>query len=212
MPGFDLAGITSRATARLGNRTDITLSDASFWANEALREVSDSLGHDLREGLAVSSTTSGENKITKPSDFYALTNLSNLSASQGDKRVLLRTSVDQIDSKDTASGAPTKFLEYNNWIELYPMPDSAYSLQLRYEKQLTELVATTDLPSVATRYRPAIMYKTAELLASNVIMSPEIAAAARGDYINHMASQPSDLALRQRSREGMSVQYRRDRF
>lgn len=212
MPGFDLAGITSRATARLGNRTDIDMSDASFWANEALREVNEALGHDLNEGIAISSTTSGENRITKPADFYSLTNLSNLSAVQGNKRVLTRISADLFDSKDTSSGVPVSFLEYDNWLALTPTPDSAYSLQLRYEKQTVQMTSLTDVPSVATRYRRAVMLKTSELLADNVIHSPEQAAEARNVYISYMGSQPSDLALRQRSREGMGVQFRRNRF
>ncbi len=63
MPEWNLGQLLSRTTAALGNRTDITLSDASFWVNQAHSEVWDALPHFQQEAIAISSTTLNEDKI-----------------------------------------------------------------------------------------------------------------------------------------------------
>ena len=79
MPAWTLSTLVSRATQALGNRGDIALSDASFWANVAQEQVWNAIPHDAKEGLATSSTTSGGDKVALPSDFFELIQLSNLS-------------------------------------------------------------------------------------------------------------------------------------
>ena len=70
MPTFTLGEIMSQATVMVGRRDDISLSDASFLANRAYFEVWYASNPEEGEKIAVSSTTSGENKIELPTDFY----------------------------------------------------------------------------------------------------------------------------------------------
>jgi len=199
MPAWSLGEIVSTATQALGNRSDIALSTASLWANESQREVWDVTPHDLQEAIAVSSTTVNEDKITLPSDYQELLVLSNLSVSIGGKPVLLdEINLDDLESWSATTGEPTHYALYSDWLELRPVPDSAYSLQLRYRKQLSDMTELTDVPSVATRFRYAVFLKTKELLAQHAINAPELAIQARNDYLSFMASNPSDRALRQR--------------
>ena len=199
MPAWTLAELTSQATTALGNRSDIALSTASLWCNEAQRVVWDVLPHDLQEALAVSSTTVNDDKLTLPSDYQELLSLSNLSVSVGGQPALLdEINLDNLEAWSTTTGEPTHYALYSDWLELRPVPDSAYSLQIRYRKQLSEMTALTDVPSVATRYRHAVFLKTKELLAQHAINAPELAAQARNDYLSYMPSTPSDRALRQR--------------
>ncbi len=80
MPAWSLADIMSNATAALGQRSDIALSTASFWANEGYEEVWSQLPSDEQEAIAVSSTTVNEDKITLPTDFQEPISLSNTSS------------------------------------------------------------------------------------------------------------------------------------
>ena len=66
---LSLGQVCSRATEMAGGRVDWLLSDASFYANMAAQEVSQFAGHLPKEAIAVSSTTSGENRYALPSDF-----------------------------------------------------------------------------------------------------------------------------------------------
>jgi hypothetical protein len=209
MPSWTLANLISQATAALGNRLDITLSTASFLMNEAHRQVYDAVDMESAEALAVSSTTSGEGKITLPTDFREIINLSNLSASPPD--VLTQIEPDKFDSRDTVGGVPTKYVQYSTWLEVTPKPDSAYSLQLRYRTQATDMVALTALPSVDTQYRYAVFLKGTELLADSVLDEAN-SSLYRNKYISYVNSVPSKLARRQKTREGMRVQLRRNEY
>ena len=199
MPSWTLADLCSKATTALGNRTDVTLSIASFWANEGLREVLEEIRPSFTdEAIAVSSTTINEDKISLPSDFHEMITLSNLSPS-GNPALLDQVNHEQLAAFSHYSGVPTEYALYSTWLELRPIPDSAYSLELRYYKQPTEMTATTDVPSVATRYRRGIFLKTKELLAQNVILDSEAAAIAHNEYVSFMNSQANDQALRVRN-------------
>lgn len=203
---WTLGDYLSRVTAALGNRSDLAASTVSFWVNEAERVVWDLLPHDAKEALAVSSTTSGENTITLPTDFQALLNLSNTSAAGYD--LLEAASYDDIDSAGTGIGTPTKYVRYATWLELWPSPDSAYSLQLRYEKARSDMTLTTSRPSVGTRYQYAVYLKARELLATEV-QDYQHAALSHNAFVEYLSAMPDDRALRQRSREGMRASWQR---
>lgn len=203
---WTLGTIVSRATAALGNRLDITLSDGSFWANVAQEEVWDLLPHDQQEQIATSSTTSGENRITLPLDFQELLNI-RVSSTSNRHDILQQLNVDGIDSNSTATvlGIPTHYLPYADFIELRPSPDSAYSVQMRYRVQLATLVAETDRISITTRLGQAVFLKTTQLLADNVVRDFNSGAAFGDRFVRFMFQTPSDRALRMRERHDLGV-------
>ena len=197
----------SATTAALGNRVDIPVSTVSFWVNQAQMDVWNLLPHELQEGIAVSSTTLNEDKITLPSDFQELIALSNTSRSNA---LLNPINVDQLAAYSDASGIPTHYALYSNWLELRPIPDSSYSISLRYRKQLSEMTLTTAVPSVASRLRPAIFHRAVHLIAKNVTRDDATAQGANADFGNAM-SLPSDRALRAREQHTMSCALPRER-
>jgi len=211
MPSWTLGDIVSTATIALGNRTDITLSQASLAANQAALEVWSQLPFDEQESLAVSSTTVNEDKVTLPSDFQELLVISNMSTNLPHGRPLDPLNLDQTDAYSDSSGVPQFYTLYSTWLELRPIPDSAYSIQLRYRKQLSDMTETTDVPSVSTRYRMAVYYKTKEILAEEYILDSEAAALAHNKYVSYMASMPSDRALRNREGRGHGLSLPRRR-
>jgi len=211
MADWTLAGLTSRATQALGNRGDITLSDASFWCNQAMKEVIVEVGPSyLEESLAISSTTLNEDKITLPSDFYELLSISNLSTGVGGT-LLDQVNIDQIGAYSDQSGIPTNYALYSTWLEILPIPDSAYSLELRYLKEPSEMTNLTDIPSVATRYRRGVFHKTKELLAGEVIYDYDAETKAHNQYVNFMSTIPSDQALRVRNQHSAGCSLPRKR-
>src|SRR5579859_1528055 len=67
---LNLGDICSMATTFAGGRLDYSYSEASRLANIAYSEVATRINaHRPKEALAVSSTTSGGNRIALPSDF-----------------------------------------------------------------------------------------------------------------------------------------------
>lgn len=199
----------SRATTLAGGRRDISVSETSFYANLAAQEIFGQVWHTPLEALAISSTTSGENRISLPSDFdgpISLSNLSTLGVTGG--RQLRVVAGDWIDSQATADFAePEVYALYATWMELYPTPDSSYSLQLRYHAKQPTITASTGTPAFDERWHPGWLYKTAELLEARS-GNPEGEALARNRYINYMSSQRDDRTMRQQAR-GQGLVFKR---
>jgi hypothetical protein len=202
---WNLGDIMSKATQALGNRTDIVLADASFYANEAARIVYDAIPHEGQEAIAISSTTSGEDKITLPADFQEILTLSNLSDGGGSPDVLDPINEVELASYSTDTGTPLHYAQFANWLELRPSPDSSYSLELRYRKQQSTMTETTTVPSVATRFRYAVFLKTKQLLAENVVRDEVEAQRANADYLDFLGQVPSDRALRYREQRYLGI-------
>ncbi len=200
-----LSEVCSRATQLIQGRTDITASDASFWANKAYEEIATRIRYRAQESLAISSTTSGENRFTLPSDFAYPISLSNLSVGPGTPNRLLRqVDADTFDSESTTLGIPEDYALYSSWVELWPSPDSSYSIQLRYGAKLPTLVTSTSTPVFEERYHLPLVFRTASLLAASV-NDLEGEATNQARYLGAMGSTPSDQAHAQRDKQNMRV-------
>ena len=204
---WPLSDIVSKATAGLGNREDITLSDASFWANESHRFLWDTYPHDQQELIAVSSTTSGERTLVKPAGFLEMLNIQissstgTTTASNESKNGLQPLNYFEYDALSVATGRPTHYLDYGEALELYPTPDSSFSLQMRYKGSAPIITALTEVPSISTRLRYAMMLKTRQFMAENIINDEEAAVRAENAYLRYMGQTPSDRALKQRGKK-----------
>ena len=209
---MSMGDIWSMATAQVQGRTDFSTSELSLYTNLAYQEVSSRIAYDGFEAVAVSSTTSGGYRVALPNDFGYVVELSNLSVTGSPgwtgnwgTRELKQYDTSRFDSLDTQLGRPVGFARFNNYLELWPSPDSTYSLQLRYVTQVSPLMSSTSTPAIDERWHPAIAYKTAAMLAG-ARQDLESEAAATGRYLSYMGSTPTDLALKQRVRgSGMRV-------
>jgi hypothetical protein len=200
-----LGEICSLATGFVQGRTDLSLSEVSRWANLAHQEVATRIRYSVDEEIAYSSTTSGENRITVPPDFGYPIRVSNLSV--GNSTLTLKEA-DTFDSEATTPGVPLYYALYRDWMELWPSPDSSYSLQIRYGRKLPTMVASSSTPALDERYHLPIVFRTAALVAaSKDDLDREATNQAR--YISAMGSTPSDQALRQRDKQSMTITVRR---
>jgi hypothetical protein len=208
-----LAQICSTATAFNQGRLDYTLSECSYYANIALSEVATRIQHRPLEALAVSSTTSGGTRISLPSDFAFPINVTLSGTSTGPVgspvQLMIREST-WIDSESTVLGVPRYYAPYSDWIELAPSPDSSYSVAVRYGKKVPAMLESTSTPGINERFHPAVMYKTAELLAA-ARNDLDMEAISRARYLSYMQSTPTDNAYRHRATEGISVAVQRNR-
>lgn len=204
MPAWNLGEIMSAATARAGRRDDIPLSVVSQWANQAYHDIIEMTQPQLLERLAVSSTTSGENRITLPTDFNSplvvswLTNI-------GSTRTLHQVAPDVVDATGfTPVGVPDSYVLYGNWMELYPSPNSAYSLQVRYNSYATDLLAKADIPSLSSAWRFPVVLRLEKYL-HEWLGDYDRAAAATNAFLEHTSFLETDKAKRQKDRAAMRV-------
>lgn len=216
---LSLGQLCSYATRMAGGRDDWQLSEASFWANQAYSTIYNRIGHTPLEAVAISSTTSGENRYQLPTDYnygIALTLFqgSNSTATTSNSTTVIRLRQQDAGWMDaqtlSPSGVPEAYEQFSTWYQLWPSPNSAYSMQLRYAVKPPVLVQSTDTISLNERWEAAVLYKTVELLEasrSNV----EGEAIARNRYLNYVVTIPVDAAYKQRDRNGMNLRFGRQR-
>ncbi len=223
MPIMNLGQISSYATLMAGGRADWNTSEASFWVNTAYFEVASRLGMQPLESLGVSSTTSGENKISLPPDFHqtialtmyvgsgSTTSTSNTTTTyaliQRDSRFLDAQNLNGT-GEAVVAGIPEYYQLYSTWFELFPSPNSAYSLQLRYFAKPQTLINSTDTLTLDERWHQAVLFRSVALLEASR-NNPEGEAVAQNRYLSYMGSTPTDRALKQLDRTGMTMSYKR---
>lgn len=215
MPSWSLGDLMSQATARTGRRSDLAASTVSFWVNTAYQEVAQAAPSAMMETLTVSSTTSGENRLELPADCLELINMSWLTTAGGTSSglTLRRTSANQVDQAGFFNpGKPDRYVMFNNWVELWPSPNSSYSLQMRYHAYPSDMTATTAVPSLATEWRPAVLY-LAEAFIHELVGNEVEGANARTRYAGYVTSLQDKEARRQRSGElRISLPQRKPRY
>ena len=193
---FNLAQIVSHAT-RLAVTPGMTLSEASEYANIAIAHVSQAAGvqHAPKEAVAFASTSTSDNRLAFPTDFdYAIGVKLGVPGSWS-TATSRQTSWEPIIKEPSPwgepyqsgdSGQPERYAEFGTWFELRPSPDSAYSVELRYMRKLSELTASTATPSLDEQWGWAVVCKTAELVAATSGQSFAERANARrfAEYVN----------------------------
>jgi hypothetical protein len=217
-----LGDVMSKGTQMAGGRLDWAASEASFWANLGLQEVAQFAGHMPKEAIAVSSTTSGENRYALPADHDYPIALTLYQGSNSTATLSRSTWAWTLEARDANwgdardlpdDGVPTNYVLYSSWLELYPSPNSAWSMQLRYMTKQPTLIASTDTPTLDDRWHPAWLFKTVELLEASR-NNVEGEAIARNRYLNYITTVPSDRQLKQRDRNSMylrpAMRFRRD--
>lgn len=219
MPILSLGDIASTASRLAGGRADWTLSEASLYVNISVADYvgqASGLQHTPKEALAVSSTTSGGQRITLPSDYdYSIGFTIGIpnSWSTATSRMTTWKPLDKHDANwaDTYpasadGGEPTAYNEYATWLELVPSPDSSYSLTLRYMTKAPTLVASTDTPVLDEQWHWAAVLKTAELLAASRD-DTEREALNRNRYVEYVNQLRTDQGKRLMDKRGSRVAY-----
>ncbi len=209
MPSYTLGEIMSYTTRRAGRRDDLDQSVVSFYVNSAYEEVVAITEHEFHEQLTRTSITSGEFKITLPSNFHSPINVSLYSTRAGSGLTLEQVYPSALDQGSRYPlGTPQRYMLYRDWMELDPGPDTStgsnFSLQIRYMSYSTDLVETTDIPSISTAWRKAVWYLAeAEVMADIKDYTAE--ALARQRYANYVGMLQDRDAKRQAAEGGRNV-------
>ena len=196
MPKWTLGDMISDLTNRLG-RPDIPQSTLSRYVNQAYLDVVGMSDPVAQERIAISSTTSGENRIDLPTDFETPISLSFLTNVGNSARTLVSIAPESVDARGfTPVGVPDRFVLFADWIELFPSPNSAYSLQFRYKSFATTMNASSDIPSISTRWRYPIVLKAQSYL-HGWLNEPDRAIQANDTFLRHVSALDTDRSNRQ---------------
>lgn len=118
------------------------------WINEGQKYIC--LQADIRTEITSQSyaTVNGTATLSLPSNYARCVDLSNTD----DQRVLEQMDLRDYDDAVIASGSPVFWVVVGSNVTLYPTPDNAYNLRLRYWKLPTDLSGDTDTPEIPSQY------------------------------------------------------------
>lgn len=226
MAVLTLAQIASHAT-RMAVAPEQPLSLVSEYVNLAYVLVArDSrVQHSPAEVLAFASTSTNttalDNRVGFPSNYdYAIglklgvpTSWSTSTTVSRDTnwKPLRKVTPAWLDATQSGlnssqTGETEAYAEYATWLELWPSPNSVYSLELRYVQKVSDLTLSTATPVLDEDWHWAIALKTAALLgALKSDQSIEYANERRFEsYVNRVRT---DQQKRLMDRRGARMQF-----
>lgn len=101
------------------------------------------------EDVAVSAGTA---EYTLPTDFQRVYTVTIIEA-DGSATPLDQQSVSDLDRKDADTGKPAAYTLTRDKLRLWPTPDTAYTVRVRYFKVPTTLTAGPDEPEIPSAYQ-----------------------------------------------------------
>lgn len=223
MPEWTLGQLKSNATARIGQRTDLSASDVSFWVNQAYADIVQRWPHALSERTAGFSVSSGDSLLQLPSDFLEVINISLVTQSRVGSLFTLEQS--QLQILDALGyypvGKPRRYAHFRDQIQLWPSADSsiasdgassARSYVMRYRSRAEDMVSDTSVPSVDTEWRVPILFQ-AEAYLHELVGNEEEGAVSRARALREVQSLENTIGRRQsaKNRFAVSLPLRRSR-
>jgi hypothetical protein len=141
------------ATFALGDDfSETRRATAKTFINQALGRLHRALKLPTIDARAIVTTAPATNVYSLPVDFVAL---DDDEAILYDTDVLEPYDISDFDQLPAASGRPTSFALSEDLILLYPNPDAAYNLTMRYRRVQT-LTADADVPILSADMHPIL--------------------------------------------------------
>ena len=125
------------------------------WINDAYEQACRVALFSTDEATYDFSTAAGTQTYPLPADMVSMRSLRNTDLDQE----MVAAEIRDIDrSSHTNTGAPFAYALSSSNILLYPTPDQAYPLELRYWKLPADLVADGDTPAIPSDYHRMLWY------------------------------------------------------
>lgn len=157
------------------NRINSDYLNRTTFGSETKRAILAAVRHYERERWTFNTTStavtasSSQTFVTMPTNLLSLDDLR--LTINGESLDLTRRDPQWIRDNGTAKtyGPPTDYAIYQNRFEMFPIPDSAYSLPCFYIKRLDVLSADADTNAWTTDMEDLIVFHAAKLMWANVL-------------------------------------------
>lgn len=164
------------------------LGRVNGYLNDALRIVARKVRHYSEETEQAIVTVAGTASYPWPTDLGKLRSLRN----KDDAVMLRRLSIRDIDEHLAVSGKPAGYAIYGTVVIVYPTPDSAYNLGLRYWRLPALMVADLDEPDLPDDYQRVLVYYALQRCYESEDDS-EMAAYWRDQFAGALADMAADV-------------------
>lgn len=142
---------------QIGNPTTTAVSDGQLveHLNDAYREIANKYRfHRLRK-LCTFDTEIGTSRYGLPTDCSVVLRVRDTTNEVKLEKFGDRRMADRADA--TMQAKPKSYARYRDFVELDPIPDGVYTIELFYKSAITELVADGDVPVIPDSWHEGIV-------------------------------------------------------
>jgi hypothetical protein len=132
----------------------LTFDDVTKYLNFALRRIARKIDYYTEESSQSFSTVAGTAAYAWPTDLGRMRYI----RLDDDATVLGAVRLRDIDGSAVSSGKPTVYALSGAGVVLYPTPDAAYSMLLRYYALPALMSADSDVPSIPEDYHETLTF------------------------------------------------------
>lgn len=167
---MELSVMRTRLRKRIGNPTltDVPDSDLNQHINTAYLELVNKFRFHLGRRICIFDTVIGQPRYGLPTDLAVLfrirdnTNERKMIKLDDPRRARLTNHTkDQLTSAGTPANItldqPRYYMRHRDWVELHPVPDGVYEMEIFYKIVVEELVADTDEPVIPETWHVGIV-------------------------------------------------------
>lgn len=158
---MNLTAMQTRCKSRFTDANQVVVDDAGWlgYLNDAYADViaASPLWPFLRGSTSSLTFTAGVQTVALPTDVfrvsrvYDLTNQYRLRALQGNNGALRKY------PQQDETGTPRDYEIFGTSLIVYPIPDAAVTLQVRYWKPPADLASGSDVPAFPSQYHRALV-------------------------------------------------------
>lgn len=154
---YTLGAITTRVQQRVRD-TGFSSSEIQSYINDTQRDIFNEYRLPFMEDSQTYTATVGVTDITNgsglPTNYVQALDLLNANG-----KLIPNVDVRELDQniEEGTSDSPICWYLYENTINVYPAPTTAYGLTLRYYKKPTELTADANVPEVPSEFEEILV-------------------------------------------------------
>ena len=95
----------------------------------------------------------------------------------------------------TGQGRPTDYVRFVNVLQLWPVPDGVYNIDVYYQQNIADLVADADLPTIAVPWHDGIVLKARWYYYDRIRTDIPKAASANTSWKMFLQEMPTSIDL-----------------
>jgi hypothetical protein len=147
---------------KVKRRVDDSDIDTSF-LNDVINEVYYEILNDSRtfwkfmEGTTTFSTVAGTSDYVKATIGSDIDEIYDIFTDQGQLKSMNKREFDQFNYQNNVSGIPTRYIEWNGNITLYPTPSDVRQVTVRYYKDAVELTTDAQEPLIPRKFQDILV-------------------------------------------------------
>jgi len=192
----NLGVLKGRLRRQIGNPSTEDVSDGALREhfNVAYRDLVNKYRFHLGRKICRFDTVDGVTRYTLWDDVAAILRVRNNTTER--KLIKLdhrrRYELTGITGPELQKGAPTHYIRYRDWIEVLPIPDGVYEIEVFFKMQIADLVDDVDVPVIPESWHQGIV-RLARMIYYEEEGDEDKAIIANNSFERWVARQPIEV-------------------